>query len=504
VRSHTKIVPFDGLISLLEPVRPGKTVVLCHGVFDLIHIGHIRYLEQARKLGDILVVTLTQDQYVNKGPHRPAFTESVRAEVLAALNCVDYVAINRWPTAVETIHLLKPDIYAKGAEFRDKPTEELLQEQQAVEAVGGEMCFIEDITSSSSTLINRHLDVFPEETKRYLQELGERYTPADIWGYIEQIRSLRVLVVGDAILDEYQFCTTIGKSSKEPTLVAKYLSKEMYNGGAMAISNHIAGFCGRVDLVTCLGGIDTHEAFIRRHLKHNITPHFIYKDEAPTVVKRRFIDNYFFSKYFEVYVIDERELSPQEVDQVLGRLEEGMKTADVVVVADFGHGLFPAPVIDYLCRHAGFLAVNTQINAGNRGFNLISKYPRADYVCLTEEEVRLDRRDQYGDIEELLTSLAGRMACSHITVTRGKFGVIAYSASEGIVSAPALATRVVDRIGAGDAVFALTALCAAKRIPLELIGFIGNVVGAQAVSYMGNQRSIEANPTQRHITSLLK
>ena len=88
----------------------GKRVVLCHGVFDLLHIGHIRHFEQARRLGDVLVVTVTPDPFVNKGSHRPVFPEQLRGEAIAALDAVNYVAINRWPTAEETIRLLKPDI----------------------------------------------------------------------------------------------------------------------------------------------------------------------------------------------------------------------------------------------------------------------------------------------------------------------------------------------------------------------------------------------------------
>ena len=151
-------------VSQWRNARKADRVVHCHGVFDLLHIGHIRYLERARQLGDMLVVTVTQDQYVNKGPHRPAFTESLRAEALAALDCVDLVAVNRWPTASEAIRLIGPNVFAKGAEFKGKPTPELLQEEQAVAEIGGEVSYIEDITSSSSSLINRYLDLFPEQT----------------------------------------------------------------------------------------------------------------------------------------------------------------------------------------------------------------------------------------------------------------------------------------------------------------------------------------------------
>ena len=96
-----KILDLDKLAAVVSEARArGKVVVHCHGVFDLLHIGHIRYFEQARRMGDLLIVTLTPDHYVDKGPHRPAFTQDLRAESIASLSCVDYVAINAWTTAV--------------------------------------------------------------------------------------------------------------------------------------------------------------------------------------------------------------------------------------------------------------------------------------------------------------------------------------------------------------------------------------------------------------------
>ena len=127
---HQKIATLDDLAALMEDYRRRSLVVVhCHGVFDLLHIGHIRYLQAARQLGDVLVVTVTPDQFVNKGPHRPVFEERLRAQALAALDCVDHVSINRFPTATEALRQLRPDVYVKGAEFRDHKTPELLREE---------------------------------------------------------------------------------------------------------------------------------------------------------------------------------------------------------------------------------------------------------------------------------------------------------------------------------------------------------------------------------------
>src|SRR5947209_9047303 len=139
--TSNKIRQVNELAATLAGLRThGKKIVHCHGVFDLLHIGHIKHLEAARKLGDALVVTMTPDRFVNKGPHRPAFPERLRAEALASLTCVDFVAINEWPTAVETIERLRPDFYVKGrvreSGKRDH-TDAIDREANAVKAPAG-------------------------------------------------------------------------------------------------------------------------------------------------------------------------------------------------------------------------------------------------------------------------------------------------------------------------------------------------------------------------------
>ncbi|TVS10614.1 MAG: cytidyltransferase, partial [Planctomycetaceae bacterium] len=178
---RNKITSLSEITERLEqPRRESRKVVHCHGVFDLLHIGHIRYLQVARQLGDVLVVTVTADQFVNKGPHRPVFEERLRAEALAALDCVDFVAIHRFPTAMEALRLLRPDIYVKGGEFRDQKTPELLREEAAAAALGIRVEFIDEFRSSSSYLINQYLSPFSEEADQYQHGNRQPHTPTQL------------------------------------------------------------------------------------------------------------------------------------------------------------------------------------------------------------------------------------------------------------------------------------------------------------------------------------
>ncbi|MFC1944127.1 adenylyltransferase/cytidyltransferase family protein [Chloroflexota bacterium] len=136
-----KIKSLDELAEIISALKSeGKVVVQCHGVFDLLHPGHIKHLEIAKREGDVLLVTVTRDDYVAKGPGRPVFNQYLRIDSLAALSCTDYVAVNEWPTAVEVIKKLKPDVYAKGSDYADERedlTGKIREEEETIKSVGG-------------------------------------------------------------------------------------------------------------------------------------------------------------------------------------------------------------------------------------------------------------------------------------------------------------------------------------------------------------------------------
>lgn len=501
-----KIRDLSELAASLPGLRHGKVVVHCHGVFDLMHIGHIRHFTEAKKAGDLLVVSLTPDRFVNKGPHRPVFTESLRAEAIASLECVDFVTVNKWPTAVEAINLIKPDRYAKGSDYKDAGADHtggIVLERQAVEAGGGQLIFTDEITFSSSQLLNRHLSVFSDEVNQYLADFRERHPIAEVLGLLERAKSLKVLVVGEAIIDEYQYCETLGKSGKEPILAAQYVRGETYIGGSLAIANHAASCAAEVTVLSLIGSEDSHEALIRSKLAANVTPEFITMPGAPTLVKRRFIETYPFQKLFEVYVMDEAAAHARAAD-VAATLRRLVPQFDVVIVADYGHGMLNAEAVKVLCDESKFLAVNVQVNAGNHGFNTISKFPCADFVSLSEKEIRLEARNPSGDLRSIMLSIANELKCQNMLITRGSRGCLCYGAGAGFFEVPGFAIKTVDRVGAGDAVFSVASLCAAQGAAAEVIGFLGNAVGTQAVGIVGNERFIERAPLLKHIEALLK
>lgn len=504
-----KIVSQDQLAMQIAALKQqGKKVIQAHGTFDLLHLGHVKHLEAAREKADVLVVTLTADKYVNKGPGRPVFNEQLRAEMLASLEVVDWVSINHTPDAVPAILKLKPNFYAKGQDYINPEgdiTGKIVDERNAIESVGGSIMFTEEIVFSSTELINRHMNVFEPHVRDHLDDLRANDGLRQMCAQIEKLKDLRVLVVGDAIIDEYHYIIPMAKAAKENMIAARYQDEERFAGGVFATANHLASFCKQVDIVTCLGARDSKEDFIRAHLKPNVGMKTVYRAEGPTTTKRRFVDPSYMRKLFEVYFINDEPLHRDVEDGLNTMLSETLGGYDVVISNDFGHGMIGHSTVKLLTEKSKFLAVNTQSNSANMGYNLIHKYPRADFVCIDAPEARLAVTDKISPIEEIIMQrLPQKIDCSNFIITHGRHGCVTYQTGEVVHTIPAVTNTIVDTVGAGDAFLSITAPLVAIGTPLSQAGFVGNVVGALKVGIVGHQRSVEKVNVLKALQGMLK
>jgi len=317
---------------------------------------------------------------------------------------------------------------------------------------------------------------------------SKKYDIDNVLCLLEDAQALKVLVVGEAIIDEYQYCNAIGKSSKEPMLAIKHISDEKFAGGVLAIANHLANFCDHVSLLTFLGTEDSQVYFIRGELNPKIRTMFLQRQDSPTIVKRRLIDDYSFAKLIEVYEMNDNPLSKPDNARLCSVLRTQIPKHDIVIVADYGHGMISKEAVRILCDDARFLAINTQANAGNWGYHTVSKYPRADYVCIAEQEMRLEAKSRDGDLRTMILNIASKY--DRIIVTRGGHGCLCYAKDEGFFEFPSFTNRVIDRMGAGDTFFAISSLLAAQNASMESVGFAGSIAGAMAVEAVGHQKPI--------------
>lgn len=186
--------------------KSGRKVVLCHGVFDLVHPGHIIHFEEAKKMGDILVVSITAARYVRKGPGRPYFDDEMRMRFLSAIDCIDYVMLSEGYTVDDIVEAVEPDFYVKGQEYakhEDDLTGMISVEEQLVEKHGGKVAYTEGQVFSSTRLLNQAMPVMSTDVKLFMEQFHKKYCLQDIKNYVEQMREKKVLVVGDVIIDEY-------------------------------------------------------------------------------------------------------------------------------------------------------------------------------------------------------------------------------------------------------------------------------------------------------------
>jgi rfaE bifunctional protein kinase chain/domain/rfaE bifunctional protein nucleotidyltransferase chain/domain len=507
-RGRDKIYRLEQLSDIIAQLKvDGKKIIHCHGVFDLVHPGHIRHLESASKLGDVLVVTITTDRHVNKGPGKPVFNSQLRAETLSALECVKFVAVNEMPTAVNAILSIKPDLYVKGPDYSDAESDVtgmIKEEASTVESVGGKIHLTDDMTMSSSELLNTHFNVFDPATQEWLNDLKSKYTSVEIKGYLNNIQNLNILVVGEAIIDEYYFCEGLGKTAKDPILAFKYNSQESYIGGSLAVANHLSGICANVGIISMIGEKDHRMEFINERLHPNVTFYPVGRPGAPTIHKRRYVDTHTGGKVFELYTVEDSSLDNNSETQLIDQLKKTIKDYDLVVVPDYGHGMMTQKIIEYVSKNAPFMAVNTQANAGNRGFNTISRYPKADYVCLNGGEIQLEMRMRQSSFEDMVTEISNRFDCPKYTITLGQAGTLHFDDVLGFTKGPALAVRITDRVGAGDAVLSVTAPLVFKNTPWDIVAFLSNLAGAEAVAELGTSKSVNRATLSKHIDSILK
>ena len=290
------------------------------------------------------------------------------------------------------------------------------------------------------------------------------------------------------------------RSGKEALVCYKFAEKEIHAGGVFAIANHLSGFLDNLTLITCAGNnyLDLIENSMNKNIEKNI---FVQNSE--TLVKTRYLESYKGNKIFEVYNSNENVISKENEEKIVKYLDENLDKFDLVLIADFGHGMMSPHLIQYLCNSRKFLAINCQFNGGNLGFNFVTKYRRADFVSLNERELRLPLQEKSTNIEVPITKLSYSLSLDKINLTRGKFGNIYYRRG-GFMSAPPFTKEPLDTIGSGDAVFALTSLLAYKDVDSELFCFLANSIGALAVKIIGNRRAVDPEELKKFVSYILK
>lgn len=498
--STGKIIKFEDVSGVCRRLRgEGKKIVQCHGTFDLVHPGHIIHLEEARALGDVLIVTVTGEKFVRKGPGRPYFNDHLRTKWLAALECVDYVVLIPYVAAAEAIEAVSPNVYCKGREYEIPENDvmgKISEDIATVERLGGKVCFVGSQVFSSTRLLNRYFDAFTPEVRSVCQSLAEEVSPTDFCHIVNEFSKLRVLVLGDLIFDRYTTVVVQGLTSKNRIISGRYVQEETQAGGALAAFRHVREFTPNARIIALTGTEPWVDVELRRYVQER-EDGVIRLPGFTTIVKQRFVEPFRegteLSKLFALNSLDSIHPGADVEAEICRRLRNEMKDYDLIMVMDFGHGLLGEQVRDLVqSQKSVFLALNCQTNSNNHGFNIINRrYRRADCFALDQTELCLacgQKNPQFGGE---LSLLCGQLGARYGWLTRGSVETIGINRGEPLCSYPPFERNVVDPVGAGDAFFALASLGAARGLPIRLATFVGQLAGAMAVRIVGNRECVE-------------
>jgi len=481
VHQRPKIVGFDVLPQLRQRFADRK-IVHCHGAFDLVHIGHLTHLEEAKALGDVLVVTITADRHITK-KRSVTFTEDRRARQVAALEIVDYVAIVDEPTALSAIAALHPDFYVKGPEYADLTLDKsrsIFHEMQLLAAYGGRIHFTTGETFSSTKLAH-FLLAAPEAAQRdpllrndriLFRDISERgFTLDQLKGFLSRAGSLRTCVIGETVVDEWVDVALTNLSTQSRCVAGIETGRVRQIGGAGIVSLHLANFVH--DVRCCTNVVDA-------DWPRNVT---VARLAAGDLVETRFVDRdsgrpVFKTKKLALAAGDDREL-PDFDDY------------DLVLIADFGHGLLDAAALNQRIarRRRAAVAVMAQVNSSNFGYNLPLKYSGADYYSLNRLEAELCLHQRGLALDQLADRCADVLKAGAVSVSDGADGVIVKIGAER-VHLPSLSVSVVDTIGCGDAHFALSSAAIAVGLPAPLAALVGSIAAAAMTQRRCNEAPV--------------
>lgn len=511
--SVNKIVSKSQFQREIRPVikQNHQTIALCHGVFDLIHPGHITHLEQAKGMADVLVVSITAAKYVRKGLGRPYFNDEQRMNFLSALECVDYVLLSEGYTVDDIVEVVEPDYYVKGSEYAKEEadlTGMMTSERLLVERHGGQVRYTGGEVFSSTKLINTALAGLPTDVIAYMQDFKTRYTVEDIKHYADQVEKLKILVLGDVIIDRYTYCEVQGLISKDMAYSARLKNTEDYLGGSVAIARHLASFNRQVTLMSVVGDESDIDRQIKNELEGIVDLQLYHSEQIPTIIKQRFLTrNKKREEYKKVFAINNiqtnKNYEQKLLDEFVPDLEQEISDYDVVFLCDFGHGLIGKDIMGIVQKKAKWLVLNCQTNSTNKGRNLITKYDRADAFSLDQGELQLAYPSIVFDEKKALRRLRDKLGGMG-WLTRGASGAYGTDAvGEDVCECPAFTLNVKDTIGAGDAFYAIAGIFSAIGAPMEIGLMLGNVAGALGANIVGNKESIQKSNVLKYASTLM-
>ena len=480
-----KITNIKQLKKIIKKFKKEK-VILCHGVFDVVHPGHIRHLIYAKTKADILIVSLTADKYINKGIYRPHIPEDLRALNLAAFEMVDFVVIDKNETPIENISFLKPDYFAKGFEYTAKGLPKAtIQESKVVESYGGKMIFTPgDVVYSSSNFLSNFLPHIQMEKLLVLMNRN-KITFKILKNITKKLNNINVHIIGDTIIDTYTRTSLIGGQVKTPTISVLYQNEDKYIGGAAIVAQHLKSAGANVTFTTVLGDDDLKKLTINQLKKIGININAIVDKTRPTTSKNVIIANGY--RVLKIDQLDNQPISKMILDKIIKKIKS--KESDIVIFSDFRHGIFNSESVKILTKSIedkAFKCADSQV--ATRWGN-IADFKNFDLITPNEKETRFALADQDSTISELTIKLKEVSNYKNLILKLGEKGVFSVSSNlnqDHAFVIPSFVQNLIDPVGSGDALLAFSSLVLYKTNSPVIASIIGSIAAACECEKDGN------------------
>jgi rfaE bifunctional protein kinase chain/domain len=481
-----KIKTVKSLGLVLKKFPRKKKVILCHGVFDVVHPGHIRHLAYAKTKADILVVSITADRFITKGIYRPHIPQKLRALNLAAFEMVDYVIIDENEIPHNLLLKFKPDYFAKGFEYSEKVLSKATEaENKILSSYGGKSIFTPgDVIYSSTKFLNLTLPDLNYE-KLILLMKTNNLTFLDLKNYLKKINKLSVHVVGDTIVDSYTRTSFIGGQTKTPTFSVLYNKKEDYTGGAAIVALHLRAAGAKVTFSTVIGKDVLGKKVLKELKKNKIIVNTYYDNSRPTTNKNTFISSGY--RLLKVDTLDNTPISEGTVEKISEQIKKN--NSDILIFSDFRHGIFHKNSVEKFCN---FIPKKTYKIADSQvasRWGNITEFKNFDLITPNEKEARFSLADQDSTVGGLVGLLKKKTKPKNIILKLSSRGIVCTSNRKGekLVSIGTFADNVLDPVGSGDALLAYSSLILKITNSIATAGIIGSIAAACECEIDGNK-----------------
>lgn len=493
MHDHDKVLTLDALTTERRRLRQeGKTVVQCHGCFDIVHPGHIRYLRFAKELGDVLIVTISGDTAVNKGFDRPYIVEQLRAENLAALSMVDYVCIDHNDWAGPVLEALEPDVYVKGKEYEQGADPRFLRERKLVEDQGGRVVFSSGdvVFSSTHILSQRQFQLSVADDKAAAFCTRHDLDSLRLGAALDEFVGKRVLVIADGILDRYRHCESAEVAAEGPVLSVTPLGEHLYAGGGALLATQLAALGGAVELMTARLFGDGLEDFKDQLQRMDVVLTEVGSDLRPLYRKTRFLVG--GQKVFKVNEGRHAPLSTAGQTALLQAVAERIQDVDAVVAMDFGQGLFSAFLCEGLADMCDAHERPFFVDVSSHNRTSVLKFQRPTLATPTEDELRFALGDRESGISNLASRYYQATQARGLIVTLAHRGAILFHPPQAgqprlrTDYLPAMQIHPIDPVGAGDVFLSGQVIAHLVGASMALGLYLGSCLSALHISRVGN------------------